>query len=84
MAIRLGLTLPQARQYDIGRDVPDVARTADPGVGSQSVRVRQVLRPPPRVDLVARELRDVADRFGLPGLPARVAAGAVVQEFGGV
>lgn len=29
MAIRLGLSLPQARQYDLGRDVPDVARTAE-------------------------------------------------------
>jgi probable F420-dependent oxidoreductase len=29
MAIRLGLSLPQARQYDIGKDVPDVARAAE-------------------------------------------------------
>ncbi|MCX5046749.1 MULTISPECIES: LLM class F420-dependent oxidoreductase [unclassified Streptomyces] len=29
MPTRLGLSLPQARQYDIGRDVPDVARTAE-------------------------------------------------------
>ncbi|MEU8591409.1 LLM class F420-dependent oxidoreductase [Streptomyces sp. NPDC048664] len=29
MAIRLGLGLPQNRQYDIGRDVPDVARAAE-------------------------------------------------------
>ncbi|MFI9646824.1 LLM class F420-dependent oxidoreductase [Streptomyces sp. NPDC052040] len=29
MAIRLGLGLPQNQQYDIGRDVPDVARAAE-------------------------------------------------------
>ncbi|MER5877352.1 LLM class F420-dependent oxidoreductase [Streptomyces sp. NPDC001910] len=29
MATRLGLALPQMRQYDIGRDVPDVARAAE-------------------------------------------------------
>ncbi|MEU6552719.1 LLM class F420-dependent oxidoreductase [Streptomyces sp. NPDC046915] len=29
MATRLGLGLPQNRQYDLGRDVPDVARTAE-------------------------------------------------------
>ncbi|WNM33928.1 LLM class F420-dependent oxidoreductase [Streptomyces sp. Li-HN-5-11] len=29
MAIRLGLGLPQNRQFDLGRDVPDVARTAE-------------------------------------------------------
>ncbi|WP_055492912.1 LLM class F420-dependent oxidoreductase [Streptomyces sp. TP-A0356] len=29
MATRLGLSLPQNKQYDIGRDVPDVARAAE-------------------------------------------------------
>ena len=29
MATRLGLGLPQNKQYDIGRDVPDVARAAE-------------------------------------------------------
>ncbi|MFK0156565.1 LLM class F420-dependent oxidoreductase [Streptomyces sp. NPDC090499] len=29
MATRLGLGLPQTRQYDIGKDVPDVARAAE-------------------------------------------------------
>ncbi|MFE9609445.1 LLM class F420-dependent oxidoreductase [Streptomyces sp. NPDC006012] len=29
MAIRLGLGLPQTRQYSLGTDVPDVARTAE-------------------------------------------------------
>ncbi|MBD0419508.1 LLM class F420-dependent oxidoreductase [Streptomyces sp. NPDC052309] len=29
MATRLGLGLPQMRQYDIGKDVPDVARAAE-------------------------------------------------------
>ncbi|MER7778725.1 TIGR03619 family F420-dependent LLM class oxidoreductase [Streptomyces sp. NPDC096191] len=29
MTIRLGLGLPQMRQYDIGKDVPDVARAAE-------------------------------------------------------
>lgn len=29
MATRLGLGLPQNRQYDLGRDVPDVARAAE-------------------------------------------------------
>jgi alkanesulfonate monooxygenase SsuD/methylene tetrahydromethanopterin reductase-like flavin-dependent oxidoreductase (luciferase family) len=29
MTIRLGLGLPQMRQYDIGRDVPAVARAAE-------------------------------------------------------
>ncbi|MFF0012488.1 LLM class F420-dependent oxidoreductase [Streptomyces sp. NPDC005374] len=38
MAIRLGLSLPQARQYDLGRDVPDVARTAE-RIGYQSLWV---------------------------------------------
>jgi probable F420-dependent oxidoreductase len=47
MAIRLGLSLPQARQYDIGRDVPDVARTAE-RIGYESLWVyERALFPEP-------------------------------------
>ncbi|MER5829109.1 LLM class F420-dependent oxidoreductase, partial [Streptomyces mirabilis] len=38
MAARLGLSLPQTRQFDIGRDVPDVARTAEE-IGYESLWV---------------------------------------------
>ncbi|MGW6911095.1 LLM class F420-dependent oxidoreductase [Streptomyces sp. NPDC054940] len=47
MAIRLGLSLPQAQQYDIGRDVPDVARTAEQ-IGYESLWVyERALFPEP-------------------------------------
>jgi probable F420-dependent oxidoreductase len=47
MAIKLGLSLPQARQYDIGRDVPDVARTAE-RIGYESLWVyERALFPEP-------------------------------------
>ncbi|MCH5673346.1 LLM class F420-dependent oxidoreductase [Streptomyces gilvus] len=47
MAIRLGMSLPQARQYDIGRDVPDVARTAE-RIGYESLWVyERALFPEP-------------------------------------
>ncbi|MDW4904315.1 LLM class F420-dependent oxidoreductase [Streptomyces sp. ADMS] len=47
MAIRLGLGLPQTRQYDIGRDVPDVARTAEQ-IGYESLWVfERALYPEP-------------------------------------
>ena len=47
MAIRLGLSLPQARQYDLGRDVPDVARTAE-RIGYESLWVyERALFPEP-------------------------------------
>lgn len=48
MAIRLGLSLPQAQQYDIGRDVPDVARTAEQ-IGYESLWVyERALFPEPQ------------------------------------
>ncbi|MFI1355757.1 LLM class F420-dependent oxidoreductase [Streptomyces sp. NPDC020898] len=47
MAVRLGLGLPQTRQYDIGRDVPDVARTAE-AIGYESLWVfERALFPEP-------------------------------------
>ncbi|MDQ0938227.1 LLM class F420-dependent oxidoreductase [Streptomyces turgidiscabies] len=47
MAIRLGLSLPQTHQYDIGRDVPDVARTAEE-IGYESLWVlERALFPEP-------------------------------------
>ncbi|MGW7575534.1 TIGR03619 family F420-dependent LLM class oxidoreductase [Streptomyces sp. NPDC054765] len=59
MAIRLGLGLPQMRQYDIGRDVPDVARAAEE-TGYESLWVfERILFPEP----AAQGL------YGIPGLP---------------
>ncbi|MGW3120031.1 LLM class F420-dependent oxidoreductase [Streptomyces sp. NPDC001107] len=59
MAIRLGLSLPQARQYDIGRDVPDVARTAEQ-IGYQSLWVyERALFPEPATQGL----------YGVEGLP---------------
>ncbi|MEU6480193.1 LLM class F420-dependent oxidoreductase [Streptomyces sp. NPDC047017] len=47
MATRLGLGLPQNRQYDLGRDVPDVARAAE-GIGYDSLWVyERALVPEP-------------------------------------
>jgi probable F420-dependent oxidoreductase len=47
MATRLGLGLPQNRQYHIGRDVPDVARTAEQ-IGYESLWVyERALYPEP-------------------------------------
>ncbi|MFE9451486.1 LLM class F420-dependent oxidoreductase [Streptomyces sp. NPDC006739] len=47
MATRLGLSLPQNRQYDIGRDVPDVARAAE-RIGYDSLWVyERALYPEP-------------------------------------
>ncbi|MFE7172167.1 TIGR03619 family F420-dependent LLM class oxidoreductase [Streptomyces sp. NPDC057616] len=47
MAVRLGLGLPQARQYDLGRDVPDVARAAE-ATGYESLWVyERILVPEP-------------------------------------
>jgi len=47
MAVRLGLGLPQSRQYEIGRDVPDVARTAEQ-IGYESLWVfERALFPDP-------------------------------------
>lgn len=59
MAIRLGLGLPQMRQYDIGRDVPDVARAAEE-TGYESLWVlERVLFPEPATQGL----------YGVPGLP---------------
>ncbi|WP_055535570.1 LLM class F420-dependent oxidoreductase [Streptomyces graminilatus] len=47
MAVRLGLGLPQSHQYEIGRDVPDVARTAEQ-IGYESLWVfERALFPEP-------------------------------------
>ncbi|MEV1024591.1 LLM class F420-dependent oxidoreductase [Streptomyces sp. NPDC050264] len=59
MATRLGLGLPQMKQYDIGRDIPDVARTAE-ATGYESLWViERILFPEP-----ARQ-----GLYGVPGLP---------------
>ncbi|MFF8659559.1 TIGR03619 family F420-dependent LLM class oxidoreductase [Streptomyces huasconensis] len=58
MATRLGLSLPQGRQYDIGRDVPAVARAAE-DIGYASLWVfERVLYPDPATQ-------------GLYGIPGR-------------
>ncbi|MER7924719.1 LLM class F420-dependent oxidoreductase [Streptomyces sp. NPDC096057] len=47
MATRLGLSLPQTHQYDIGKDVPDVARAAEE-IGYESLWVfERALFPEP-------------------------------------
>ncbi|MFI0715640.1 LLM class F420-dependent oxidoreductase [Streptomyces inhibens] len=59
MAMRLGLSLPQMRQYDIGRDVPDVARAAEQ-TGYESLWVfERILFPEPATQGL----------YGIPGLP---------------
>ncbi|MFI0239571.1 LLM class F420-dependent oxidoreductase [Streptomyces sp. NPDC016845] len=59
MATRLGLGLPQMRQYDVGRDIPDVARAAE-ATGYDSLWVfERILFPEP-----ARQ-----GLYGVPGLP---------------
>ncbi len=59
MAIRLGLSLPQAQQYTIGRDVPDVARTAE-RIGYESLWVyERALFPEPQTQGL----------YGIEGLP---------------
>ncbi|MEV0601745.1 LLM class F420-dependent oxidoreductase [Streptomyces sp. NPDC050315] len=59
MAVRLGLGLPQMRQYDLGRDVPDVARAAEQ-TGYESLWVfERVLFPEPATQGL----------YGIPGLP---------------
>lgn len=58
MAIRLGLGLPQMKQYDIGRDVPAVARAAEEtGFESLWVFERILFPDPPTQGL-----------YGIPGL----------------
>ncbi|MDQ0989765.1 LLM class F420-dependent oxidoreductase [Streptomyces sp. V3I7] len=59
MATRLGLGLPQTRQYTLGRDVPDVARTAE-RIGYESLWVfERALFPEPATQGL----------YGIPGLP---------------
>ncbi|MFG2289483.1 LLM class F420-dependent oxidoreductase [Streptomyces sp. NPDC048595] len=59
MGIRLGLGLPQMRQYDIGPDVPDVARAAE-HIGYESLWVfERILFPEPATQGL----------YGIPGLP---------------
>lgn len=59
MATRLGLGLPQNRQYDIGRDVPDVARAAET-MGYDSLWVyERALFPEPATQGL----------YGIEGLP---------------
>ncbi|MFK4147299.1 LLM class F420-dependent oxidoreductase [Streptomyces sp. NPDC004065] len=59
MAIRLGLGLPQNRQYDLGRDVPEVARAAE-RIGYDSVWVyERALFPEPATQGL----------YGIEGLP---------------
>ncbi|WP_330303138.1 MULTISPECIES: LLM class F420-dependent oxidoreductase [unclassified Streptomyces] len=59
MATRLGLSLPQTHQYDIGRDVPDVARAAEE-IGFESLWVfERALFPEPATQGL----------YGMPGVP---------------
>ncbi|MGV9320893.1 LLM class F420-dependent oxidoreductase [Streptomyces sp. NPDC003660] len=59
MTTRLGLGLPQMRQYDLGRDVPDVARAAEE-IGYDSLWVfERALVPEP----AAQGL------YNIPGMP---------------
>lgn len=59
MTTRLGLGLPQMRQYDIGKDVPDVARAAE-RMGYESLWVfERALFPEPATQGL----------FGVEGLP---------------
>lgn len=59
MATRLGLGLPQNKQYDLGRDVPDVARTAE-RIGYESLWVyERALFPEPATQGL----------YGIEGLP---------------
>ena len=59
MTIRLGLTLPQMKQFDIGRDIPALARAAE-DIGYESVWVfeRALFPTPTRQGL-----------YGIEGLP---------------
>ncbi|MEU6277378.1 LLM class F420-dependent oxidoreductase [Streptomyces populi] len=56
MTTRLGLALPQMRQYDLGRDVPDVARAAE-AIGYDSLWVfeRALFPDPPTQGLYGVE-----------------------------
>lgn len=59
MATRLGLSLPQTHQYDIGRDVPDVAHAAEE-IGYESLWVfERALFPEPATQGL----------YNMPGVP---------------
>ncbi|OAH14846.1 LLM class F420-dependent oxidoreductase [Streptomyces jeddahensis] len=59
MAIPLGLALPQLKQYDLGRDVPAVAKAAE-DIGYESLWVfERILFPEPATQGL----------YGIPGLP---------------
>ncbi|MER5177733.1 LLM class F420-dependent oxidoreductase [Streptomyces sp. NPDC002896] len=59
MAIPLGLALPQMKQYDVGRDVPAVAKAAE-DTGYESLWVfERILFPEPATQGL----------YGIPGLP---------------
>ncbi|MFD8818185.1 LLM class F420-dependent oxidoreductase [Streptomyces sp. NPDC059627] len=59
MTTRLGIGLPQNRQYDLGKDVPDVARAAEE-IGYDSLWVyERALFPEPQTQPL----------YGIPGLP---------------
>ncbi|MDV9174994.1 LLM class F420-dependent oxidoreductase [Streptomyces sp. W16] len=59
MTTRLGIGLPQNRQYDLGKDVPDVARAAE-AIGYDSLWVyERALFPDPQTQPL----------YGVPGLP---------------
>ncbi|MGW0735937.1 LLM class F420-dependent oxidoreductase [Streptomyces sp. NPDC002851] len=59
MAVKLGLGLPQMKQYAIGRDIPEVARAAEQA-GYESLWVfERVLFPTPPAE----------GRYGIEGLP---------------
>ncbi|MFJ4004601.1 LLM class F420-dependent oxidoreductase [Streptomyces sp. NPDC090023] len=59
MTTRLGLGLPQMRQYDLGKDVPDVARAAEE-IGYDSLWVfERALVPEPATQGL----------YGIPGMP---------------
>ncbi|WP_217553292.1 LLM class F420-dependent oxidoreductase [Streptomyces sp. GbtcB6] len=59
MTTRLGIGLPQNRQYDLGKDVPDVARAAE-DIGYDSLWVyERALFPEPQTQPL----------YGVPGLP---------------
>lgn len=66
MTTRLGIGLPQNRQYDLGKDVPDVARAAeDIGYDSLWVYERALFPEPPTQPL-----------YGVPACPGPTPTGA--------
>jgi probable F420-dependent oxidoreductase len=64
MAVRLGLGLPQTRQYHLGRDVPEVARAAEAtGYDSLWVYERILVPEPARQGLYGVEGRPWPDHY---------------------